>query len=53
MGKIYDSIDDRLSDWIQRQQMFFVATAPLSDSGLVNCSPKEGEWSDCHYVLRF
>lgn len=43
MGKIYDRIDDQLSDWIQRQQMFFVATAPLSDSGLVNCSPKGGD----------
>ncbi len=40
MGKIYDAIDDSLKDFIQCQQMFFVATAPLSSEGLVNLSPK-------------
>lgn len=40
MGKLYDSIDDSLMEFIQRQQMFFVATAPLSGDGLVNASPK-------------
>jgi len=40
MGKNYDAIDDSLKDFIQRQQMFFVATAPLSGSGTVNLSPK-------------
>jgi hypothetical protein len=40
MGKVYDTIDDSLKDFIQRQQMFFVATAPLSSEGLVNLSPK-------------
>ena len=40
MGRTYDSIDDRLRSWIGRQQMFFVATAPLSGDGLVNVSPK-------------
>lgn len=40
MGKEYTEIDDRLQQWIGRQQVFFVATAPLSADGLVNCSPK-------------
>lgn len=40
MGKVYDGIDDSLKEFIQRQQMFFVATAPLSGDGLVNLSPK-------------
>lgn len=29
-----------MQDWIGRQHMFFVATAPLSGEGLINCSPK-------------
>jgi len=40
MGKVYDQIDDRIREWIDQQQMFFVATAPKSDEGLVNVSPK-------------
>lgn len=40
MGKVYDKIDDKMSSWIAQQQMFFVATAPLSGDGLVNLSPK-------------
>lgn len=40
MGKEYTEISDRLQQWIGRQQVFFVATAPLSADGLVNCSPK-------------
>jgi hypothetical protein len=40
MGKIYDEIDDHLRDWIARQAMFFVATAPSGDGGHVNLSPK-------------
>ena len=40
MGKEYTEIDDRLQQWIGRQRIFFVATAPLSADGLVNCSPK-------------
>ncbi len=40
MGKQYDEISDELSQWIAKQQMFFVATAPLAADGLVNCSPK-------------
>lgn len=40
MGKIYEVIDEKLTEWIHKQHMFFVATAPHSDEGLINCSPK-------------
>jgi hypothetical protein len=40
MGKSYDTITPELSHWIERQHIFFVATAPLADDGLINCSPK-------------
>jgi hypothetical protein len=40
MGKIYEVIDAKLKDWLGAQHIFFVATAPLSCSGHVNCSPK-------------
>jgi hypothetical protein len=40
MGKSYDGISPDLVKWIERQHMFFVATAPLAADGLINCSPK-------------
>jgi hypothetical protein len=40
MGKIFDVIDDRLQDWIGRQRMFFIGTAPSGAEGHVNVSPK-------------
>jgi hypothetical protein len=40
MGKLYDRIDGRLRTFIEDQPVFFVATAPLSDDGHVNLSPK-------------
>lgn len=40
MAKTYAAIDDRLADFIVRQPVFFVATAPLAADGHVNCSPK-------------
>ena len=43
MGKIYESIDEKLKDWLSAQKIFFVATAPLSREGHVNCSPKDGD----------
>ncbi|MBI3345184.1 MAG: pyridoxamine 5'-phosphate oxidase family protein [Gammaproteobacteria bacterium] len=43
MGKIHEQISDELTDWIQRQHVFFVATAPLAPDGHVNCSPKGGD----------
>lgn len=40
MGKVHERIDGRLRSFIEAQQVFFVATAPLSGSGRVNVSPK-------------
>lgn len=40
MGKTYAVLDDSIRTWMERQQMFFVGTAPLSADGLVNLSPK-------------
>jgi hypothetical protein len=40
MGKVYDSIDGRLREFIADQAMFFVATAPTGPDGHVNVSPK-------------
>jgi len=39
MGKLFDEIDEKLADWIGRQRLFFVATAPDA-GGRVNVSPK-------------
>ncbi len=40
MGKTFDALNDSHVDFIMRQKVFFVATAPLSSSGSVNLSPK-------------
>ncbi len=40
MAKVFDGIDERLADWIARQSLFFVGTAPLDADGHVNVSPK-------------
>ncbi len=40
MGQTYEVIDRGLAEWLEAQPVFFVATAPLSGDGLVNCSPK-------------
>lgn len=39
MAKVFEQIDDALADWIHKQLVFFVATAP-SSGGHVNVSPK-------------
>lgn len=39
MGKVHERIDGRLREFIERQQVFFVATAPMH-GGHVNLSPK-------------
>src|SRR2546421_1109495 len=33
-------IDTKLKKWIEKQALFFVATAPLSKKGHINLSPK-------------
>ena len=40
MAEAFDEIDDRIAGFIERQHVFFVATAPTSTDGLVNVSPK-------------
>ena len=40
MGKEYDEIDGRIRNWIDRQHLFFISTAPRADDGRINCSPK-------------
>lgn len=40
MGKLFEVISPEMQKWIEHQKMFFVATAPLSETGHVNCSPK-------------
>jgi hypothetical protein len=43
MSKQRPEIDDDLKEWISRQKVFFVATAPLSPEGHINISPKGGD----------
>ena len=43
MSKVHACIDDKMAEWIAKQKLFFVATAPLSADGHVNCSPKGGD----------
>jgi len=40
MAKTYPCITPEIAAWVARQPVFFVATAPLSAQGHVNCSPK-------------
>ncbi len=40
MGKVHDGISADLQSFLERQPMFFVATAPLAGDGHVNVSPK-------------
>jgi hypothetical protein len=40
MGKVFDGIDERQREWIARQPLFFVGSAPLAGDGHVNVSPK-------------
>ena len=40
MGKQFEQITPEINEWVAQQRIFFVATAPLSSDGLINCSPK-------------
>ena len=42
MAKLFEEIDEKLRAFIERQPMFFVATAPSGDGGHINVSPKGG-----------
>jgi hypothetical protein len=48
MGKFHDNIKPAHKEFIEKQHIFFVATAPLSPDGRVNLSPKG---LDCFRVL--
>lgn len=43
MGQTFDTIDPSTQDWIARQPVFFVGTAPLAAAGRINVSPKGGD----------
>lgn len=38
--KVYEAITPELHDWIRKQHLFFVASAPLAAEGHINLSPK-------------
>jgi Pyridoxamine 5'-phosphate oxidase len=40
MGRVLESISPEIAEFVSSQPVFFVATAPRSDEGHVNCSPK-------------
>jgi predicted pyridoxine 5'-phosphate oxidase superfamily flavin-nucleotide-binding protein len=40
MARVYDCIDEHHREWIARQPMYFVGSAPLAEEGHVNVSPK-------------
>jgi hypothetical protein len=40
MGKSYERLDDDVRAFIEKQHVFFVASAPLAADGRVNLSPK-------------
>ncbi len=40
MGKTYEALDEKLTEWLKVQPVFFVSTAPLAPEGSLNCSPK-------------
>jgi hypothetical protein len=44
MGVFYEVIPKSLHEWIVNQKIFWVATAPLSNTGHVNVSPKGGQY---------
>jgi hypothetical protein len=43
MGKPMPTIDESMRVFLAAQHVFFVATAPSGDSGLVNCSPRSAD----------
>lgn len=42
MGQFFEAVPGFIAAWALKQQVFWVATAPLSESGHVNISPKGG-----------
>ncbi|KAF9292725.1 hypothetical protein BGZ88_006213 [Linnemannia elongata] len=48
MGQFYDEMSADQQDWIHKQKMFIVASAPLSATGTINASPKG---YDCFRII--
>jgi hypothetical protein len=40
MSKVHEALDGRLREFVERQHLYFVATAPAGPDGHVNVSPK-------------
>jgi hypothetical protein len=40
MATLFETISPELTDWIGKQKIYFVSTAPLMADGHINCSPK-------------
>ena len=40
MGKVFESISDNVRGFIEAQHLFFVGSAPLSETGHINIAPK-------------
>ncbi len=40
MANLFDEISEHQREWIARQALFFVGSAPLSEDGHINLSPK-------------
>ncbi len=40
MGRTFDTIGDAIRDWVAKQSVFFVGTAPKDVNGHINVSPK-------------
>jgi hypothetical protein len=49
MSNVFSEIDERTREFIERQPMFFVGSAPSGPDGFVNISPKG--YRDCFAVL--
>ncbi|KAI0552318.1 pyridoxamine phosphate oxidase family protein [Xylaria curta] len=43
MGAFFEEIPENVMDWIVKQKVFWISTAPLSRHGHVNVSPKGGD----------
>lgn len=52
MVQFFDEISPSLGKWIDQQQVFWVATAPLSGDGHVNVSPKGGEGAYSRWIYK-
>ena len=48
MGKFFDDISENHAEWIRKQKLLFVSTAPLDPNGKVNLSPKG---YDCFCII--